>query len=142
MLIRCINDDFNERLALNKIYKVESENEAYYRIKVIDDDGEEYIDGWLKFKFEVVDELRAGDIVTIRSDLNVGMDVVVSEMVDYAGKDIIIRDFKFNEHHNCNNYYDTKTKFFWLPNNFSQICIDEIIKPKVIDVDIFESFNK
>lgn len=138
MLIRCINAT-PLLLTRNKIYKVVKEDSCYYYLK--DDDGRISLNGgFYKIRFEVVEDIQVGDILTVREDLQREMDVIVPNMMPYAGVDITVRKIEKKSFEDYARYYAEGMKYFWLLDNFEQTT-GTIIEMTIDDVNIFESFN-
>lgn len=158
--LRCIeNYGYENRITLNKIYKeirtrADSDGEEF--IYVISDTGKET--SCFARRFEVVDYLRVGDIITIRDDLsedNQGTHGLNESMIACKGKTATI-----TKAINANEFPETIEQEFridicnytWTLENFKGFSKnskgvwsckgDEGVPPYTKEIDIFDSFNK
>lgn len=140
MLFRCIrtlgNDDVT---TLNKIY--ESTNYNNNLIKIINDKGNSWHANIRRF--EEIDELRKGDIVTVRRNLSTVINPIIDyteEMEEFEGKQVTISEIV----HNAKTYYHIENddeNWAWGIDMFDFNLPKQKTKPVKEEINIFESFN-
>ena len=142
MIARCIrNSGFVEKLTNNMIYEIENTNEFDTFVSVMLNGRMER--GFYANRFEEVTELRVGDIVTIRKDLNTVINPIIEyteEMKQYQGEKAMIKEVV----HSTDTYYhidNDDEHWAWSIDMFD--FNSQIQKKRQItkEIDIFESFN-
>lgn len=139
MLIRCIKtNSYFSCITKNKIYNA-TLNEGGHEYTLIKNNGDKCNSCSIN-KFEIVTDIRIGDILTIRNDLEVTLDDNITEtMIQFRGIDVRIIDIPDI----WDGYYNTdKTgRYHWSLKHFIQTSKESVgeLEPTV---DIFDLFNK